>query len=222
MKLHVDQPINHCCQCPIGQASHPDDDSCPFVDRSRRAGELIFLQGDQADRVWFVKQGTVLLSRQGGEDLGEGRVRAVRFVGSFIGLEALVSDEYGDTARASTDAVLCGITKDKIDTWLGPNQSPARVALELSLRADNTDLPRLAQTDGSAVERVAAWLHSEGPRGATLTLPRKVVADLLGMRAETLSRALASLASKEAIAVSRNTLRIIDDDKLREAAGLSS
>lgn len=220
VKLHVDQPISNCCNCPVGTADHPDGGSCPFVDRTRRAGELIFLQGDPAERVWFVKSGTVLLLRQGSEDLGEGRVRAVRFVGSFIGLESLVDDAYNDTARASTDAVLCGITRDKLDSWLGPPQAPARVALELSLRADSTDLPRLAQTDGSAVSRVAAWLNTEGPRGVTLTLPRKVVADLLGMRPETLSRALATLAQREAIAVSRNNLRILDDDKLREAAGV--
>lgn len=218
----VNKPIAHCSACPVGCASHAQGTTCPFVDRSRRAGELIFLEGDPADRVWFVKQGTVLLSRQGTDDRGEGRVRAVRFAGSFIGLEALVTERYADTARASSDAVLCGITRQKIDVWLGPERAPARVALEASLRADTSDLPRLAQTDGSAVERVAAWLHAEGPRGATLTLPRKVVADLLGMRPETLSRALATLAECNAIRLSRTTLTITDEVALRQAAGASS
>jgi len=202
----------------VGSADHPSGNGCPFIDRQRRAGELIFLQGAGAERIWFIKKGTVLLSRQGSEDLGEGRVRAVRFEGSFVGLEALVSNSYSDSARASTDCVLCGITKDKVDQWLGAQSSPARVALELSLRAEKNDLPRLAQTDGSAVERVAAWLHDQGPRGVTLTLPRKVVADLLGMRPETLSRAMSELADRNAIAVTRTTLRIVDDDALRQAA----
>lgn len=211
--------INSCCQCPVGTAEHGNDQGCPFIDRARRAGELIYLQSDAASRVWFVKSGTVLLARHGGDDLGEGRIRAVRFAGSFIGLEALIGGNYADTARACSDTVLCGITRGKLDVWLGPTESPARRILELSVRTNKNELPRQAQTDGSAVERVANWIYAEGPRGATLTLPRKVVADLLGMRPETFSRALATLAEGSAIAVTRYTLRITDENALRQAAG---
>jgi DNA-binding transcriptional regulator YhcF (GntR family) len=53
----------------------------------------------------------------------------------------------------------------------------------------------------------------------TLELPRRVVADLLGMRAETLSRALAELVQRGATATTRTTLRIVDSSALAMAAG---
>jgi CRP-like cAMP-binding protein len=190
------------------------------VDRERTAGQVLYVEGDRADYVWFVKSGTVVLHRAADDQRGEGRARAVRFAGSFIGLEALVEPIYRDTARATTDVVLCGATREGMDAWLGPAGTPARTALELTLRADPASAPTpSAPGDGSALQRVARWLSTEGPRGATLTLPRKIVADLLGMRPETLSRSLTKLADEGAIESRRTHLRIIDDQLLASIAG---
>lgn len=192
---------------------------CPFIDRRHAIGQLLYLEGEAARHIWYVKSGTVVLVRRSRDSQGEGRVRAVRFPGSLIGLEALISDRYVDSARTASDAVLCGITREGADAWVGAPGSPARTALELTLRSACADPARPAATDGSAVERVAAWLCDEGPRGVTLELPRHVIADLLGMRPETLSRALTRLCDQGAIAASRTTLRIRDEDLLAGAAG---
>lgn len=208
-----------CGECPVGQASHTGEGQfCPFIDRNRKSGELIYLEDEPADYVWFVKRGTVVLSRTGAGNSGEGRVRAIRFPNSFIGLEALVTDQYIDTARAASDVTLCGATRAGMDTWLGPKGTPARTALELTLRTQCVDLPRRAAPDGNAVQRVASWLCEEGPRGVTLTLPRRIVADMLGMRPETLSRALAKLTDSGAIIAKRTHLRIVDAAALAAAA----
>ncbi|HUH00438.1 MAG TPA: helix-turn-helix domain-containing protein, partial [Kofleriaceae bacterium] len=71
----------------------------------------------------------------------------------------------------------------------------------------------------TATQRVAAWLRDEGPTEMTLFLPRRIAADLLGMRPETLSRALGTLARRGAIRVSRQELWILDRTKLVECAG---
>ena len=209
-----------CSSCPIGAASTTERDNfCPFVDRVRQPGALIYLEGEPAHHVWFVKEGTVALLRKGGENNAEGCVHAVRFAGSFIGLETLVTGHYIDSARATTRVTLCGTTRVGVDAWLGARTSPARTALELTLRTLCADLPRRAPPDGTAVERVAAWLCDEGPRGVTISLPRKIIADLLGMRPETLSRALASLTRSGAITTTRTELEIVDDARLGELAG---
>ena len=208
-----------CAQCEVGVASGIGKGQfCPFVDRRRRAGELIYLEGERADRVWFIKHGTVVLYRESGNKEAEGRAHAVRFHGTFIGLEALVSNHYADSARASSDVVICGATREGMDQWLGPKGTPSRTALEISLRAQAADNNRRAP-HGSTVRRVAAWLLHEGPRGDTASLPRKLVADLLGMRPETFSRALAVLSKDGAISTTRTTLTILDDDKLVELSG---
>ena len=211
----------NCSQCAVGLASGLGSGGfCPFVDRNRKAGELLYLEGEAAGHIWFVKRGTVVLTRQDrpGAGSGEGRVHAVRFPGTFIGLEALVTGSYVDTARAATDVVLCGATRDGMDAWLGPKGTPSRTALEVTLRTSCRDQIRRSGADGSAVSRVASWLADEGPRGVTLSLPRRVIADLLGMRPETLSRALATLTQRGAIETTRTTLRITDADRLLEAA----
>jgi len=214
----VDSGIN-CAQCSVGRASGLGAGAfCPFIDRNRRAGELLYLQGDTADHVWFVKRGTVVLSRLDRSSETE-RAHAVRLQGAFIGLEAVVNDRYLDTARAATDVVVCGATRDGIDAWLGPSGTPARTALEITLRTACGPELRHARTSGSAVERVAAWLADEGPRGVTLTLPRRVMAELLGMRPETFSRALGALSELGAIETTRTTLRITDNAALIAAAG---
>ena len=208
-----------CAQCEVGVASGIGQGQfCPFVDRRRSAGELLYLEGERADHIWFIKHGTVVLYRESGDKDAEGRAHAVRFNGTFIGLEALVSDHYADSARASSDVVICGATRDGMDAWIGPKGSPARTALEITLRSQAADNSRRAP-HGSTVRRVATWLLHEGPRGATAALPRKLVADLLGMRPETFSRALAVLTKKGAISTTRTTLSILDDDKLCELTG---
>jgi CRP-like cAMP-binding protein len=210
----------NCRNCEVGAASGVGGGQfCPFVDRSRRAGELIYVEGEPAEHVWFVKSGTVVLQRESYGHETEGHVRAVRFAGTFIGLEGLVNDVYVDTARASTAVVLCGATRRGMDAWLGPKGSPARTALEITLRANCADQVRRSATDGNATKRVAAWLCDEGPRATTATLPRRLVADLLGMRPETFSRALTRLSKVGAVVTTRTTVRIVDQDLLVRMAG---
>ena len=205
-----------CHACEVGRASGAGHGQmCPFIDRQRPAGTRLYAEGDPATYVWFVKAGTVVLSR--GD--GDGRARAVRSAGAFVGLEALVTDCYVDSAQASTDVVLCGATRDGMDAWLGAPGTPARTALELTLRASCADPVRRAGPDGNATARVAQWLCEADPRSSTAALPRKQLADLLGMRPETLSRALASLVERGAIATTRRSVSILDAELLARLAG---
>lgn len=183
---------------------------CPLVNRRRKAQETIYLEGDAADSVWFVKRGAVVLSRAG-ED-GVDHPHAVRPPGTFVGLEALVRPNYADTARTTEPTVLCGISRTAVDTWFGPRGSPARMALEVTLLTGTAASPRAATADGTAVQRVARWVltHEDDVHH----LPRRVMASLLGMVPETLSRSLASLAATGAIQVDRKRVVIVDRDRL--------
>lgn len=201
-----------CESCGIGHASGIGAGGfCPFVTQAYRAGDELYVEADPVHHVWFVKQGTVVLSRRRSDERGD-RVRTVRFAGGFVGIEALVSPVYIDTARVASGAVLCQAPVQGFEQWLGSKDLPARTALEASVQAMVADLPPRAAADGSAEQRVAEWLTHECQN--TLQLPRRVIADLLGMRPETLSRALASLAARGAIAVTRTDLRIMDEQAL--------
>jgi CRP-like cAMP-binding protein len=182
--------------------------------RTRATGTFVYNEGQTADRVWFVKKGTVLLSRESTIRGGESVAWAVRRPGNFVGIEALVKKRYADTARAVTDVTLCGAERPEFDTWLGASDSPARAILRVVLDTHANDAPRRASSDGNAVRRTALWVLEESPRAGMTSLPRCHVAQLLGMLPETFSRALAVLAERGAIELTRRDIRIRDVDAL--------
>jgi CRP-like cAMP-binding protein len=204
--------MNSCGACPIGKACA--EGRCVFMHRRRGAGERIYLEREAASSVWFIKAGTVALVRElpGGE-----RVRAIRGEGSFIGLEILVSETYLDTARALTDLSVCALSRAALDRWLGDAATPARAVLEQTVRGLLVDAPRGAGPDGSAASRVARWILDD--RGGAPVLPRRVVASMLGMAPETLSRTLAELCQSGAIEATRRAIAIRDRGQLVRAAG---
>lgn len=188
---------------------------CPLVDRKRARDETLALEGQPIDTVWFIKRGTVVFSRVGPD--GNERPRLVRGPGSFVGLEVLVRPTHADTVRTTEPTIVCGISRESLDAWLGPRGTPARMALEQTLLATADDRPRAAGADGTALERVARWILDDASAGCRV--PRRVVASLIGMVPETLSRALAHLHDEKLIEVNRRSIAIIDRARLEALAG---
>lgn len=208
--------ITSCSSCPCGQAAGVRwGGRCPLVDRKRDRGETLALEGQPIETVWFVKRGTVVFSRTGPD--GDERPRLVRGPGSFIGLEVLVRPTHADTVRATEPTIVCGISRNSLDAWLGPRATPARMALEQTLLATVDDRPRAAGADGNALERVARWILDDASAGCRV--PRRVVASLIGMVPETLSRALAQLHDMNLIVVTRRSIAIVDRARLEALAG---
>jgi CRP-like cAMP-binding protein len=203
-----------CRTCRVGAAAQASGERCPFVTEVRRRGDAVCSAGEPAHHVWLVQRGAVVLTRPGG---GREQARTVRRDGTFVGLEALVRPTYVESARATTAVRLCRAPVGAVDRWLGPPGTPARVALEQTLRAACDDEPRAASADGSAVARVARWLLDHEAAVAGAEVPRRDVAAMLGIVPETMSRALHRLASAGAIKVSRRSVVIVDADALRAA-----
>lgn len=199
--------VTSCSSCPCGQAAGPRRGGrCPLVERRRARGETLALEGQPIETVWFLARGTVIYSRVGPD--GIERPRLVRGPGTFIGLEVLVRPTHADTIRTTEPVVVCGIGRESLDAWLGPRGTPARMALEQTLLATADDRPRAAGADGTALERVARWILDDA--ATACQVPRRVIASLIGMVPETLSRALAQLHDRELIELSRTRIRVRD------------
>jgi CRP-like cAMP-binding protein len=190
---------------------------CTWIPRTRPAGSRLYLEGAPAERVWYLKEGTVVLSRANGA--GATTRWTLRRPGDLLAPEALVSTGYADTAEALTPVTLCGMARTELDRWLGPTGSPSRTLLSLVLKTRCEETPRRASADGTSTRRLAQWILDEARGGEAPRVPRKVVADLLGMLPETLSRALAKLQAAGAVKADRRTIRVADVDALLRAAG---
>jgi CRP-like cAMP-binding protein len=213
MVFSLTGPHLACAFCPIGAVSHVSDGGhCPMVDRRRPAGTLLYLAGSPAEAVYHVKHGAVALSRGSSEKHGENAPHAVRRAGSLIGLEAIVQGTYLDSARAITDVTVCGTSRQQMLTWLNETGT-ARVVLDSLVATLASDPAGRATTDGNAPQRVARWLLDSTKQKR---LPRSVLAGLLGMKPETLSRALAAIARKGSIHLTRTRIEV------RDAAGLEA
>lgn len=209
-----------CYTCPLGVAAGvPKGEACPFVPKEREAGVLLYVEGDAAERLWYVVSGYVALSREAGESRGTGVTWAVRRPGEVLGAESLVSGTYRDSAKLLTQTTLCAASREVVDGWLGPETSPARSLVHLLVKARCHEAPRRSGADGGAPRRVAQWLLDDAPGGSAPPIPRSVVAALLGMQPETFSRALAQLAGDGAITVDRKAIRVANFDALVRAAG---
>ncbi len=188
-----------------------------MVDRRRAAGTCLFVAGERAETFFYVKHGAVALSRAAGDREGEGTPHAIRRAGSLLGVEGIVRDTYLDSARTVTETTLCAAPRNEMLGWLARDQA-ARTLLECVLLTWCADNPRRATADGSAAQRVAEWLLEGGERMAVRSLPRSVVAGLLGMKPETMSRAVAALAKRGAVVTNRMRIEVVDRSLLRAIA----
>ena len=212
------EEVTACGRCPVGIASGvAERERCPFVPRRRTAGAVVHLAGEPVDRIWFVKSGAVLVSRSVDEEQVEGTPWALRRAGSFLGLEGLVRPDHLDSARALTDVTLCGAPLETVERWMERRRGAPRVLLEAMLRSVARERPLRGNVDGTAPQRAAGWLLANAPRDST-SVPRRVLAGLLGMRPETLSRALRSLAAEGAIRHDRRVVEILGRVRLRSMA----
>lgn len=210
------QNVGH---CPFSSASGCGEvRRCPMAPRRYHTSAVLCEGGAVAKHVWYLRHGTVALFREAGDDRGEALPWVVRKPGALIGEEAIVQARFTDTAVALTPVATCVGRRDDVLEWVEEGAA-ARVVMELVIRARIETPPKPSTTDGSAPRRVARWLAEEAREGIAPPMPRRVLAGLLGMKPETLSRALASLARAGAVLVTRGEVRVLDAARLRDEAG---
>jgi len=193
---------------------------------SARRGEMIAPHGGVLPGVLFICSGTVKLSLRG----AEGDERVLRIVGageSFGEPTALLRKPCLYDAVALTDAKLLCIAPAGIFALLSRDRRFARLlVLALAGRSYSVLAELAAATTQRGAQRLAGYLESlpkrDGARrgGATVQLPvsKTVVAALLGMKKETLSRLLRQFTTDGLIGMTRRDIDILDPAKLSAAA----
>ncbi len=193
---------------------------------TRAPGEFVFHQGSPSRHLYVLKAGCVKLAAA----LPDGReqVLGIGVEGNLLGFEGFSQEVYPYSAQALTPVHVCGVRRADMTRILTGNP---KVTLDV-VRVLNAELERskaLIMDLGlrTAPERVASFLLSLVPPGRSwerelsLPLKRREIAEMLGLREETVSRVMAGLRRERVIRTRQGCLQILSLDRLRELAGFA-
>lgn len=195
----------------------------PIDDLEYRAGDVLFREREAAAGVFTVRTGMLKLVRS----TRHGSTRIIRVLrqGDVAGIEALATARYDSDAVALTRVSVCRIPLDVINT-LGSSTRRLHDRLmgkwQHALKDADDWLADL--NFGTAEQRVASLvLKMRNPSdGVTCTLFSRVdMGSMTDLKFETVSRIISRFTRMgilEQIDRSSRTYRIVDIDKLRDAA----
>ena len=194
--------------------------------QNARRGEVVARQGSPLPGVMLISMGSVKLSLRSAE--GEERVLRIATTGEAFGEPtAMLGKPCLYDAVTLTDVRLFILPVPAILSLIARDRRFARfVVLALSARSYTVLSEFSAATTQRGAQRLAGYLDSLPKRGGanggtTVELPvsKTVVAALLGMKKETLSRLLHHLVAQGIICVARREIAILDHARLAEVAG---
>ena len=179
------------------------------------AGEALLQPEERPRKIVYLRRGHAVL--ESGAAVTGASFPAVRGPSSLLGLESIAGEDIPYTARALTDVAVCTTDVDTFRASLGSLESPLGTALLFALRESAKRANERLAVEGTASQRVARFLLQAASNGEAEDVPQRVVARILGMRAETLSRTLAELRRRGALHDGRK-IRLRDADRLRAIA----
>jgi len=183
--------------------------------------EFLFRADKELGPVFKVTSGIVAASRS----LSDGRRQIVAFFlpGDLCGY--LDEDgRYAFDGQAITGAETCSFNRERFNAFVGRNRDVAeemRRGLAERLKLVGQHLSVVGQL--SSTERVANFLimmngayasRHMATRPLPLPMKRSDIADYLGLRLETVSRAFSKLKKREIIAVNDDDVVILDQSRL--------
>lgn len=190
-----------------------------------RQGQVLFLEGNQAQHLYVIRSGTVKLVKT--DASGREHVAAVLGRGSLLGLEAAFDAVYSTGAEAHSDCELCLLTAEDLRDLM---HSVPSFSLDIArcLHGRLVDAHKRLAFLGNpgARARLAGYLlwqlpedRSE-PRLVRHDLTQRELGGVLGLSPETVCRTLGAFRTEGVIAVDAKQITVLDREELdRLAAG---
>ena len=203
--------------------------TCLFQPIAVAKDQTIFSHGAEARLIYALKTGTVKIVDDQGD--GHGRIKRMVSSGSLFGLEAIQDSIYPARAVAVGQCTICAAPRGALVDSIGRRPDLALSLIRFLIRDGNAGYQQGA-TGGhrSARTKIAAFLFSLLPPDAAgaeplpalalrLPLSRQEVGDLLGLSAETVSRAFTALRRRGVIQARGRRLVFSNVAELRRLAG---
>jgi CRP-like cAMP-binding protein len=163
-----------------------------MIERSYEKRESIFLEDDQADFVWFVKEGHVKEMNH----LAEGRTQTLCMVGpqGMFGVSAFAGGEYGFQCVAETSVTVVSFPIQAFRNLMGKYPDLARAVVSQISKLLRQSKDRQSYSQESAEKRLLHVLIEMVEKfGTTIPLRRRQFAAMAGTSVETCIRAFSRL-----------------------------
>lgn len=209
----------------IGRLLRLLQEQLPIQRRVVRAGEAIYAAGDALDQLYVIHAG--FFKTVNGAADGRDKVVGLHFKGDWLGFDGIAEGRYACDAVAMDTGEVWGL---RYDTLLQQcSRSPAllaavHAAMSRELARDRDAMMALCTlpADARVADFLRSWADALEQRGLrsdqiTLRMTRAEIGNYLGMKLETVSRALSRLARDKVIDFAergRRDLRIPDPSAL--------
>lgn len=188
--------------------------------RTFKKKDLIFLEGQTPNDVYFVEKGQVKTYKINYD--GKELITGIHRTGDFFGFVPLLEDKtYNENAEVMEDATITIIPKSDFITLVYSSKDVARKFIRLlSNNLDEMENRLLDIAYQSVRQRVAGALirlsdqFSDRVRDGMITIPRRDISTIVGTAAESLNRTIADFKDEGLIAIAGDGLKIINRPKL--------
>lgn len=192
-------------------------------EKTAARNEVILLEGEPADALYFVVSGVVKAFKTSAE--GKEQIMSIVRPGeSFNDVSVFDGGPNPTSAQAWGPVVIGGVRKSDLDTIL---REHPRVALNVNkvLAGRIRDLMSLVEdlSFKHVVDRLAKILleHADGGAGSPPRLTQREMAALAGTAREVIGRSLKALEQAGAIRLDRHRIVVTDRRVLRDMAGMA-
>lgn len=190
-------------------------------------GEIVFAEGDPADRMYVIVEGKVTLGQSSAD--GRESLLAVLGPGEMFGeLSLFDPGQRASTATALTDAAFLALGNDQLRPWLSGRPEVAAALLQALARRLRRQSEAHADLVFSDVPgRVAKALMDLGEKFGELTpegllvrhdMTQEELAQLVGASRETVNKALADFAQRGWIRPETRQVLVLDVERLGKRA----
>ena len=198
----------------------------PVTRRRLRAGQYLYRAGQRFNALYIVHAGFLRTSLC--SDDGRQQVTGFPMRGELLGVESIGSDRYSVDVVALDTCEVIELPYPAVMTAcaaMNALQALLTQALATELRRDHYWMLTLGTL--GAEQRVAAFLLDLSRRHRALgfcashfllRMSRVDIASFLGLKHETVTRALSQLAARGVIAVERREIRIVCTEQLQRQA----
>lgn len=184
----------------------------------------MFREGERSTHLFLIREGHVKLTTTSAD--GRQQIIGLGVTGNVIGFDLVEDEVYAYTAEAISPVRACKIQHRDMLRVMEQNPDVSLRIVEI-LNEELSQAKNLIRVLGQrgSVERIAMFILSLIPRRGSVALEfpfplsREEMAEMIGLRVETVSRVMAELQRRKVVEAPRGCIRVLDVGRLRLLAG---